>query len=442
MSGVSTGDAAGSWVNWAGTERADPARRSSPADTGAVVEAIRTAVAAGLRVKAVGAGHSFTGVAVTDGHLLDLHRLSGLVALDPATGLARVRGGTRLNDLNEALWRRGFALPNLGDIDRQSITGALATGTHGTGARLAGLAAQVRGLEVVLADGSVVRCSGQERPRLFQAARLGLGALGVITEVTLQCVPAFALHAQERPERLQDVLESLDHDAAANDHYEFFWFPHTDRTLTKRNNRVADGSPLEPLPGWRARLDDELLANTVFEWTNRLATARPGLVPRINAIAGRALSARQFTDAAHKVLVSPRRVVFRESEYAVPRPALPAVLDALREWVDTLDERIPFPVEVRFAAADDVWLSTGYQRDNAYVAVHQYHRLPHETYVAAFEAIVAEHAGRPHWGKLHSLDAERLRELYPRFDEFLAVRQEVDPGRSFGNDHLRRVLGA
>ena len=430
------------WTNWAGTEHADPARTATPADTAAVATAVTAAVADGLRVKPVGAGHSFTGAAVTDGLLLDLTRLSGLDAVDQESGLVTVRGGTRLHRLNETLWQHGLALPNLGDIDQQSITGALATGTHGTGARLGGLATQVRALEVVLADASVVTCSPQERPRLFEAARIGLGALGVITGVTLQCVPAFALHAQERPERFGAVLESLEHDADTNDHYEFFWFPHTDRTLTKRNNRVPQGTPLEPLPRWRARVDDELLANTVFEWVNRLSTARPSIVPRLNAITSRGLSAREFTDAAYKVFVSPRRVVFRESEYAVPREALRDVLTSLREWVDSHEERLPFPVEVRFAAADDVWLSTGYERDNAYVAVHQYHRLPHERYVAAFEAIVGEHAGRPHWGKLHNLGADRLRGLYPRFDEFLAVRQEVDPGRTFGNDYLTRVLGS
>ena len=429
------------WTNWAGTEHADPAVTSAPADTAGVVEAVTSAVAGGLRVKPVGAGHSFTGAAVTDGLMIDLGRLSGIVSVDQDAGVVTVLGGTRLHQLNEALWRLGLALPNLGDIDQQSITGALATGTHGTGGRLGGMATQVRALEVVLADGSVVTCSPQERPRLFEAARVGLGALGVITAVTLQCVPAFALHARERPEPLGQVLESLEHDVGTNDHFEFFWFPHTDRTMTKRNNRVAPGTPLAPLPRWRERVDDELLANTVFEWVNRIATVRPAVVPRLNALSSRALSAREFTDAAYKVFVTPRRVVFRECEYAVPREALPAVLAALRRWVDTHDERLPFPVEVRFAAADDVWLSTGYERDNAYVSVHQYHRLPHERYVAAFEAIVAEHAGRPHWGKLHSLGAEQLRGLYPRFDEFLAVRQEVDPGRTFGNDYLTRVLG-
>ncbi|HET7661496.1 MAG TPA: D-arabinono-1,4-lactone oxidase [Oryzihumus sp.] len=430
------------WTNWAGTERAQPRRTVAVGSTDDVVAAVRAGVAEGLKVKPLGAGHSFTGAAVTDGVHLDLTGLSGLVAVDQGSGVVTVRGGTRLHELNPALLRHGLALPNLGDIDQQSITGAIATGTHGTGARLGGLATQVVALRIVLADGTVADCSAQERPRLFEAARVGLGALGVVTEVTLQCVPSFLLHAQERPEPLDQVLEALDHEAESNDHFEFFWFPRTDRVLAKRNNRVPEGTPLRPLPRWRARLDDELLANTVFEWTNRLATARPSLVPRLNAIASRALSARDFTDTAYRVFVTPRRVVFRESEYAVPREALRPVLAALRDWTELHDEPLPFPVEVRFAAADDIWLSTGYDRDNAYVAVHQYHRLPHEPFFAAFEAIVAAHAGRPHWGKLHSLGAERLRELYPRFDEFVAVRNEVDPGRTFGNAYLERVLGS
>ncbi|MGZ4651878.1 D-arabinono-1,4-lactone oxidase [Oryzihumus sp.] len=430
------------WTNWAGTERAQPRRMVAARSTDDVVATVRAGVADGLRVKPLGAGHSFTGAAVTDGVHLDLTGLTGLVAVDQGSGVVTVRGGTRLHDLNPALLRHGLALPNLGDIDQQSITGAIATGTHGTGARLGGLATQVLALRIVLADGTVADCSATERPRLFEAARVGLGALGVVTELTLQCVPSFVLHAQERPEPLDQVLEALEHEAESNDHFEFFWFPRTDRVLAKRNNRVPEGTPLRPLPGWRARLDDELLANTVFEWTNRLATARPSLVPRLNAIASRALSAREFTDTAYKVFVTPRRVVFRECEYAVPREALRPVLAALRDWTELHDEPLPFPVEVRFAASDDIWLSTGYERDNAYVAVHQYHRLPHAPFFAAFEAIVAVHQGRPHWGKLHSLGAERLRELYPRFDEFVAVRNEVDPGRTFGNAYLERVLGS
>lgn len=437
-----TGRSQEQWENWAGNQSAWPVQVAQARDVDDVALVVRSAADRGLRVRPVGAGHSFTAAAVTDGVLLRLDHLSGVTGIDPTTGRVRVLAGTRLHQLNPALQAAGLALPNLGDIDRQAIAGALATGTHGTGARLHGIASAVRGLTMVLADGSVLECSQDRHPDAFHAARVGLGALGVVTEVELQCVPAFRLHAVERPEPLLPLLERIQEEADAHDHFELYWFPHTDRTMTKRNNRVAEGADVAgPLPEWRAWVDDELLANGVFEQVNRVAARWPAVVPRMAQVTARAQTAREFSDESWRVFCSRRAVRFVESEYAVPRAAVGDVVLALKDWVDRHDEALPFPVEVRFLAADDVWLSTAYGRDTAYVAVHQYHRMEHARYFAAFEAIVAEHAGRPHWGKLHTLDAERLRPLYPRFDDVLRVRADLDPTGLFRNDYLDRVLG-
>ena len=429
------------WANWAGTESARLARVATPRSEAEVVDEVTRAGARGLRVKAIGAGHSFTGVAVTDGVQLRLGALTGVTSIDATRGEATVRAGTPLHVLNEELAAFGCALPNLGDIDRQSLAGATGTGTHGTGLRLTGLSAGIRALRIVLADGSVLECSPTQEPELFQAARLGLGALGVVTEITVGVVPAFLLHAVERPASLTEVLERVDADVEANDHFEFYWFPHTDRVLTKRNNRVPDGTPRRPLPTWREKLDDDLLSNRVFELTNRLATRMPRATRSINAVASRALSERQYTDSSHKVFVTAREVRFMESEWAFPRASLADVLLELRQWVDSHDERISFPVECRVAAADDVWLSTAYERESCYIAVHKYHRQPRGAYFDAFEAIAVNHGGRPHWGKIHTRDAAYLRGVYPRFDDFLAVRDRVDPERRFANPYLDRVLG-
>jgi L-gulonolactone oxidase len=428
------------WRNWAGTETSRPTHVARPTSSEEVAAAVREAARRGLRVKAVGAGHSFTGAAVTDGLQLQLDRLDGIISTDPATGLVTVLAGTPLHRLNPELWAQGLSMTNLGDIDRQTISGAISTGTHGTGGRLGGIATQVRALELVTGAGEVLRCSASERPELFAAARVGIGAFGVITQVTLQTEPAFALHADESPMPLHDVLSSLDELVEGNDHFEFYWFPYTRRALTKRNNRrpVDARQPLGRVRGW---VDDELLSNTVYEWVNRLATAAPSTIRRLNGISSRALSSRQFTDASYRVFASPRRVVFREMEYAVPRAAIADVLTSVDAWLERSDERIAFPIEVRFAAADDIWLSTAYERDTAYIAVHQYHRRPHERYFNAVESIVAAVGGRPHWGKLHGLDHDALRRLYPRFDEALAVRREVDPAGVFANPYLDRVLG-
>lgn len=430
------------WRNWAGNQQASPARVVHAYSTRDVVDAVRDAVRDGLTVKPIGAGHSFTAIAVTDGVQLDLGGLRGIVSRSDDARV-RVRAGTTLNELSRTLLASGLALPNLGDIDVQSVAGAISTGTHGTGARHTGLAGYVTALQLVTGAGEVVEADATTNPELFAAARVGLGAFGVLTEVEIACVPAFRMEAVEEPMSVQTLRRDLDALVDGNDHFEFFWFPYTRSVLTKRNRRLAPNDRSgRPLSRARFAVEDELLSNALFEATCRFASAVPGSTRAINAVAAKALGARTYTDDSFKVFASPRRVRFLESEYAVPRAALGEVMADLSTWLGrTGDFATPFPVEVRFAASDDVWLSTGYERENAYIAVHQYHRLDAAPYLERFEQIVAAHEGRPHWGKLHTLDADRLRALYPRFDDARRVRDEVDPGRVFANPYLERVLG-
>ena len=429
------------WTNWAGNQTSHPVEVASARRPDEVSAAILRAGARGIPVKAVGAGHSFTSIAATDGLHLRLDELTGITHVDRERSRVRVLAGTPLHVLNPALHALGLALPNLGDIDRQSLAGAISTGTHGTGVRLQGIAAAVSGLVLALADGTLLECSADVEPRVFQAARVGLGALGVITEVELQCVPAFRLHAKEFSADLHEVLERVQDDVEAHDHVDMHWFPLTDRVLVKHNDRVGDDDGGAPLPRWRALLDDELLSNRLFEVTNRAAAAAPAIVPRLNTISARLLGAREYTDDSWRVFVAERKVRFRESEYAVPRTAVADVVLEVRSWLERHRAPLTFPLELRFTGADDIWLSTAYDRDNAYVAIHQYHRMDDYGAFAAFESIMAEHAGRPHWGKLHTLGAEELHELYPRFDDFLEVRHQLDPGRRFANPYLDHVLG-
>jgi L-gulono-1,4-lactone dehydrogenase len=431
------------WQNWSATIAAEPRRIAMPHDVEEIAALVASSHRDGGQVKAVGAGHSFSPIAAADDTLIHLDHLTGITQVDVDTGLVTVLGGTPLHRVNALLDEVGLALSNLGDIDRQTVGGALSTGTHGTGAGYPGLAAQVEALELVCADGTVRTCSALHDADLFAAARVGLGALGILTAVTLQAVPSFLLAADERPMPLRRVLADLDHLVDGHDHFEFYWFPHTMRTLTKSNDRIqaGSGSPARPLSRFRSWLDDEFLSNRVFEWTNRITAAAPRLTPAVNSVAARALSARRYSDVSHRVFVSPRRVVFRESEWAVARAAAPGMLGDIGRWIERSGERVSFPIEVRFAAEDDVWLSTGYGRATGYVAVHQYHRLPYERYFRAVEEIAAAHGGRPHWGKIHWLDSTQLQELYPRFADFLRVRGSVDPDGVFTNPYLDRVLG-
>ncbi|MBW6437688.1 FAD-binding protein [Actinoplanes hulinensis] len=422
------------WSNW-GRNQESIAEVLLPGGVDEVASQVKQAVESGRRIKVVGSGHSFTPIAVAEDQRMFVHRLDGLVAVDGP--LVTVQAGMPLSTLNEVLAEHGLAMPNLGDIDAQTVAGAISTGTHGTGIAYSTLASCVEAVTMVTGGGTVQRFAAGDPE--FPAVRLGLGALGVLVDVTLRCVPAFTLLADERPMALADILAGMDEWIASDHHVEFFWYPYTDRAQLKRNRRVeADDRPLSRFRGW---LDDDFLSNTVLQGACAVGRRFPATVPAISAVSARALSPRTYTGRSDRVFCSPRRVKFTEMEYEVPRAALPEVIDALPKLLDSLPFRVQFPVEVRFTGPDDVWLSHGYGRESAYIAVHQFIGSPYEPYFRAFEELCTPLGGRPHWGKLHYRDAESLRPAYPRFDDFLAVRDRLDPHRVFTNDYLVRVLG-
>ncbi|MFF4171687.1 D-arabinono-1,4-lactone oxidase [Streptomyces sp. NPDC001744] len=434
--------ASGPWRNWAGNVTSRPVREANPASAEELAETVRRAAEDGLRVKTVGTGHSFTSIAATDGVLIRPGLLSGIRRIDREAMTVTVESGTTLKRLNVALAREGLSLTNMGDIMEQTVAGAVSTGTHGTGRESASIAAQIRGLEMVTADGRLLTCSAEgndEERAVFAAARIGLGALGVITAITFAVEPVFLLTAREEPMSFDRVTSEFDALHAENEHFEFYWFPHTENCSTKRNNRSAGpAAPPGRVSGW---VDDELLSNGVFQLACSLGRAVPPVVPPLARIASRALSARTYTDIPYKVFTSPRRVRFMEMEYALPREAAVAALRELKAMIERSPLRISFPVEVRTAPADDIALSTASGRETAYIAVHLYRGTPHRAYFTAVERIMTAHGGRPHWGKIHTRDAAYLSGVYPRFAEFTALRDRLDPDRLFTNDYLRRVLG-
>ncbi|MET9668299.1 D-arabinono-1,4-lactone oxidase [Streptomyces sp. NPDC006475] len=439
MSTISTTSTSRTWRNWAGNVSARPAREASPASAEEVADVVRQAAEAGLRVKTAGAGHSFTAVAATDGLLIRPDLLTGIRHIDRTAMTVTVESGTPLKRLNAALAREGLSLTNMGDIMEQTVAGATSTGTHGTGRESASIAAQIRGLELVTADGSLLTCSEKERPEVFAAARIGLGALGVITAITFAVEPIFLLTAREEPMTFDKVTAEFDALHAENEHFEFYWFPHTGNCNTKRNNRsMGPASPPGTVSGW---IEDELLSNGLFQVVNSVGRAVPATIPAIAKVSSRALSARTYTDIPYKVFTSPRRVRFVEMEYALPRETAVAALREVKAMIERSPLRVSFPVEVRTAPADDITLSTASGRESAYIAVHMYRGTPYQSYFTAVERIMTAHGGRPHWGKVNTRDAEYFAEVYPRFGEFTALRDRLDPERRFGNDYLRRVLG-
>jgi FAD-linked oxidoreductase len=417
------------WLNWSRTQRCQPAAFVRPATRAEVAEAVTAARA----VRVAGTGHSFTGAVLTEGTLLSLDRLGRLLDADPASGLVRVEAGITLHRLTRELHLHGLALPNLGDIDAQSLAGALATGTHGTGARLPNLSAQVEAVELVLADGSERTLDGGD---MLRAARVALGALGVLVAVTLRCVPSFKLRGVDQPEPLDDVLASLDERAQA-DHFEFWTFPHSPLALTRTNTRTDAERHRPGRP--RAWFEDVLMDNHAFALLNRVARRFPRAIPAINRAAARAASRRERVDWSFLIFASPRLVRFVEMEYAVPRAR---AVDAVRGAREILARHpVSFPVELRLVAADDALLSPAYERDSAYVAVHVFEGMPWQAPFREVEALMSSLGGRPHWGKWSFLGADELAPRYPGWERFQAVRAELDPQGRFENAWVRGTLG-
>lgn len=426
------------WKNWAGNVVAHPVAIERPATEADVANTVSRVVQQKQSVRVVGSGHSFTPAVATSGVLMDIGALSGIRSIDRNAGTVTVGAGTTLNDLNRLLDAEGLAMPNLGDIAYQTVAGAISTSTHGTGRLLPGLAAQVTGLRLVNGMGEIVDASNTANADVLDIARVSVGALGVITECTLKVVESFALRAQEVPMRLEDVLSNIDELKTSNDHFEFFWIPHTKWALTKRNNRTTD--PLEPLPPIKGWIEKTFMENYAFGALCRLGRMRPTLIPRL-ATALPSSGSRSYVDKSYKIFASPRLVRFYEMEHSLPADALPDALREIQQMIDRKGYLLNFPVEVRFTGADDVPLSTSYGRESAYIAVHVYQGMDYKPFFTDVENILRNYESRPHWGKIHHRHAEELSTLYPRFSDFLAMRDRLDPVRTFANDYTRQVFG-
>lgn len=423
------------WSNWPGEQVCAPSAIVRPTSEAELADVIAQAAKRGERVRAVGSGHSFTDIACTDGVMIDMTGLQRVLDVDQPTGLVTVEGGAKLRALGPQLAQRRLGLENQGDVDPQSITGATATATHGTGVRFQNLSARIVSLRLVTAGGEVLSLSEGDD---YLAARVSLGALGVISQVTLQTVPLFTLHRHDQRRSLAQTLERLDEFVDGNDHFEFFVFPYADKALTRTMHR-SDEQP-KPTPGWQ-RMVGENFENGGLSLICQTGRRFPSVAPRLNRLMTNMMSSSTVQDRAYKVFAIQRKVRFTEMEYAIPREN---GREALQRVIDLVRRRslpIMFPIEVRFSAPDDSFLSTAYGRDTCYIAVHQYAGMEFESYFRAVEEIMDDYAGRPHWGKRHYQTAATLRERYPQWDRFAAVRDRLDPDRVFLNDYTRRVLG-
>ncbi|MGZ3639716.1 MAG: D-arabinono-1,4-lactone oxidase [Ktedonobacterales bacterium] len=427
------------WQNWSGSVRATPREAITPGSVEELARLIGQLGRAGRRARVVGSGHSFTPLVQTDDVLLSLDGIQGITAVDEARGTATVLGGTKLKMLGDGLLARGLAQENLGDIDVQSIAGAISTGTHGTGARFGTLSTQVAGLTLVTATGELLECSPERNSDVFKAAQVSLGALGVIASVTLRVVPAKRLHLQVRRKRVAECIADVGRFKQENTHFEFFWLPHTEWAQVKFINETTEKATGSNL--W-SEFNKIVLENGVFWLLSESCRMVPPLSQTVSRISASAISSTDEIDYSHHLYATPRVVRFQEMEYNIPAQHFAEVMGEIRECIERNRFRVHFPIECRFVRADDMWLSPAYQRDSAYIAVHMYRGMAYRAYFDAMEAIFRRYEGRPHWGKMHTRTASELAGLYPRWHDFHRVRAELDPAGVFLNDYLRQLFDA
>lgn len=431
---------ANSWSNWAGEEHCSPNLIARPAGLGELTEVVTTAAARGGQVTVAASGHSFTGAALTDDVMIDAGAFSGVIEADRSSGLVKVGGGTVLSDLNRELDSLGLAMPNLGDIDTQTISGAISTATHGTGADLPNIPAQVVAIDLLTADGALQRLTAEDTPKKLRAARVAVGSLGVITAVTLRTVPAFKLHRVDRPMPLDDVLANFQELAAENSHFEFFIFPYTRKALTIRRNRTT--RPAAPRGRVEEYLNDVVLENGIGDVALRWSGRIPASIPKIARFSSLVMNQAERVDASHRVFANYRTIRFNEMEYALPREAGPEALTRVIEMIESEGFPMGMPIECRVVAEDDAYLSPAFGRATTYLAVHQYRGMEWRPYFEAIEEIFDSFGGRPHWGKRNSQTAATLAPKYPEWEAFQKVRKKFDPDHIFSNDYAQKVLGA
>ncbi|HEY7413585.1 MAG TPA: D-arabinono-1,4-lactone oxidase [Ktedonobacteraceae bacterium] len=425
------------WSNWSGSVQGTPRLIVRPQSIDELQQMIQHYARTNRHVRVVGAGHSFLPLAQTDDVLLSLDNLQGIEEVDSANGTVTVLGGTRLKLLGEELFKHGLAQENLGDIDVQSISGAISTGTHGTGVTFGTLSTQIAGLTLVTASGDLLECSPERDPDIFKAAQVSLGMLGIIVKVKLRVVPATRLHYQGQRNTLSDCLANLERYKRENSHFEFFWFPYTDGVQAKFLNETSDPPSKSSL--WN-NFNKIVLENYVYWLISEICRLAPSFCKTACRISAQSIASVDEVNYSHRLFTTPRMVRFQEMEYNLPVEHMHAAVLEIQQCIKNHQFKVHFPVECRFVCADDIWLSPAYQRDSAYVAVHMYRGMPYQDYFQHIEEIFRRYNGRPHWGKIHTRSAEEMAALYPRWHDFRRVRAELDPQGMFLNEYLRTLF--
>lgn len=399
------------WKNWSHSVKAAPQNILVPSSENKLIEAVKKGNRNRSMIRAAGSGHSFVPLCATDGLIISLDNLQGVVEIDSTKHEATVWAGSKIYQLGEPLLAAGFAMENMGDIDRQSIAGAIGTGTHGTGKGIGSISTQVVGLRLITAEGEILQLPAEKDKSLFKAAQVSFGALGIVSQVTLRLLPAYRLHERTWIEPFESCFEQLSEHIDATRHFEFFWSPAEDRCACK-SLQPTKATHLEVQP------NDQQVSGRLSRYVQE-----------------------ERIDYSHRIFPSERNILFNELEFAVPAGNGPECLLAIRQLMQQKHPEVMWPIEYRTLAADDIWLSPAYHRDTVTISIHQAADLPHQDFFADAEEIFREFDGRPHWGKMHSYTAEDLRQLYPMWNQFQQVRQKIDPTGRFLNPYLQKLFG-
>ncbi|MDQ0273263.1 D-arabinono-1,4-lactone oxidase [Cytobacillus purgationiresistens] len=424
------------WKNWAGTSESTPLKIIYPTTIEEVTELVSKAKAEKKKIRVVGAGHSFTHLAHTTDWLLSLDGLKGIESIDTDKETVTVFAGTRLYEIGSLLGEKGYAQENLGDINVQSIAGAVSTGTHGTGLQFGNISTQVLEVTFVSGSGEIVALSVEKDPEFFKACLVSLGMLGIIVKIKLKMIQSPVYVYKSDKVKFHVLEEKLNDYIYNNRHFEFFLFPYTDTVQVKTMNITSE----KPQSLRWHKLNSLVLENYLFYVISEVCRIFPKTSAFFSRLSAKAIGKETIRAESHELFATPRKVRFREMEYSIP---LAYFLPALREIRQTIEEKkyhVHFPIECRTVKADDIWLSPSYKRDSAYIAFHMYKGMPYDTFFIDMENIMKKYDGRPHWGKMHKRTADELFHLYPRLYDFLVFRQKQDPDDLFLNPYLRQLL--
>ncbi|CAM1369446.1 FAD-linked oxidoreductase [Tenacibaculum sediminilitoris] len=424
--------------NWAENVQWNPSTVAFPHSEKDIQQLVLKAIRFNQKIRVIGSGHSFTSLCSTGEILVTLDNFQGLISIDKEKNQATIKAGTKLSLLGDLLFNEGLAMENMGDINVQSIAGAISTGTHGTGVGLKSISNQVIGLRFVNGKGEIIECSTIKNTELFKAAQVSLGCLGIITEITLQCVPTYKLKLQNKKEKLSDVLATLNERNSQNRNFEFYWIPYTNAAWTKTSNIVENSEPdkVNFFNYWT----EYVLENYVFKLMCEFAKVFPSQNKTVANITAASISNVKKVYHSHKVYATQRMVKFYEMEYNIPAETYQDVFKDVQKIVNSKKFNIHFPVENRWVKGDDVFMSPAYGRDSAYIACHVYNKKDSSAYFTALEEVFKAYDGRPHWGKMNTFNTEEITKAYPKFINFMAFRKEHDPENKFVNPYLQKLL--